>query len=582
MGEQSKGNGGQSQEISMEKRLLLAFLLMGAVLFLTPYFYQPPQPPPQNETTEAPAQPAPEPEAPPAAEPAAPEAEQAELPAGAVTAEAEETFTIETEVYRVTFSNRGAVVTSWILKNYTDGEGKPLELVNQRAVAVVGYPFQLDFLGSAPALDPNAGLFAVTRSDDGLGVEFRFSDGVTYYRKAFRFRQDEYICDIESEARHQGAPLPHLLVWRGGFGDLTVPVAPKHQHTLYYSLTDDKLIVNDPDEAEDGPITVQGSFSFAGIEDAYFAAVALPGDAASFTIRTYTDSLPYREIGAEEGQEQEMPHAGAGIGGAGLNRFPLFVGPKDLDLLKQIDPRLQQIVDFGWFSFLAKPLFLVLKWVYTNWIQNYGWAIVIVTVGINILMFPLKLTSLKSMKKMQALQPEVKRIQEKYKGISMRDPRKQKQNEELMALYQKHGVNPMGGCLPMILQIPFFIAFYKVLTVAIELRGADWLWVTDLSQPEHLPIRILPVAMVISQFLMQKMTPTTAVGSSGQQRIMYMMPLMMGFIFYGVSSGLVLYWLTSNVVGVAQQLIINRMGEKVEIPAEKKPEPKPKRKGRKR
>ncbi|HFB99119.1 MAG TPA: hypothetical protein ENJ62_08260, partial [Bryobacterales bacterium] len=135
----------------MEKRLLLAFLLMGAVLFLTPYFYQPPQPPPQNETTEAPAQPAPEPEAPPAAEPAAPEAEQAELPAGAVTAEAEETFTIETEVYRVTFSNRGAVVTSWILKNYTDGEGKPLELVNQRAVAVVGYPFQIDFLGAAPA-----------------------------------------------------------------------------------------------------------------------------------------------------------------------------------------------------------------------------------------------------------------------------------------------------------------------------------------------------------------------------------------------------------------------------------------------
>ncbi len=578
MAEQSKGNGGPNQEISMEKRLLLAFLLMGAVLFLTPYFYHPPPPSPETETAEAPAaEPAAPSEAPPAVEETRAPAE-ASPPAGAVAAEAEETFTLETDVYRVTFSNRGAVVTSWILKNYTDGSGAPLELVNQRAAPEVGYPFQIDFLGPAPALDPNSGLFAVTRSDGGLGVEFELSDGVTFYRKVFRFTQDGYVCDVESEVRHQGNPVPHLLVWRGGFGDLTVPVAPKQQHTLYYSLSDDKLIVNKPDEAEDGPITLQGKFSFAGIEDAYFAAVALPRDSAAFTIRTYTDKLAY----VEAEQEKQMPHAGAGIGGAGLNHFPLFVGPKDLDLLKQIDPRLQQIVDFGWFSFLAKPLFLVLKWVHNNWIPNYGWAIVVVTVGINIIMFPLKLTSLKSMKKMQALQPEVKRIQEKYKGISMRDPRKQKQNEELMELYQKHGVNPMGGCLPMVLQIPFFIAFYKVLRVAIELRGAEWLWVTDLSQPEHLPIRILPVTMVMSQFLMQKMTPTTAVGSSGQQRIMYMMPLMMGFLFYGVSSGLVLYWLTSNIVGVAQQLIINRMGEKVQMPAEKKPEPKPRRKGRRR
>jgi len=580
MGEQSKGNGGPNQEISMEKRLLLAFLLMGAVLFLTPYFYQPPQPPPETETTEAPAavEPAAPAEAPRAEEKPPPAAAEAPPPAGAVAAETEQTFTVETDVYRVTFSNRGGVVTSWILKQYSDSSGAPLELVNQRAVAKVGYPFQIDFLGPPPALDPNSGLFAAELADDGLTIQFQLSDGVTFYRKTFRFRPGEYVCDVESEVRHQGNLVPHLLVWRGGFGDLTVPVAPKRQHTLYYSLSEDKLVVNDPDEAEDGPITLQGNFSFAGIEDAYFAAVALPRDSAAFTIRTYTDTLPY----VEAEQEQQLPHAGAGIGGAGLNRFPLFVGPKDLDLLKAIDPRLQQIVDFGWFSFLAKPLFLVLKWVYNNWIQNYGWAIVIVTIGINVLMFPLKLTSLKSMKKMQALQPEVKRIQEKYKGISMRDPRKQKQNEELMELYQKHGVNPMGGCLPMVLQIPFFIAFYKVLTVAIELRGAEWLWVTDLSQPEHLPIRILPVTMVISQFLMQKMTPTTAVGSSGQQRIMYMMPLMMGFIFYGVSSGLVLYWLTSNVVGVAQQLIINRIGEQAEIPAEKKPEPKPKRKGRRR
>jgi len=168
------------------------------------------------------------------------------------------------------------------------------------------------------------------------------------------------------------------------------------------------------------------------------------------------------------------------------------------------------------------------------------------------------------MKRMQALQPQVAALNEKYKGISMRDPRKAQQNQELMDLYKKHGINPMGGCVPMLLQIPFFIAFYKVLTVAIELRGAEWLWVKDLSAPEHLPIRILPVAMLVSQFVMQKLTPTTT-ADPAQQRIMMLMPLMLGFMFYGVSSGLVLYWLTGNLVGIAQQLIINRLSPPVPV-----------------
>jgi YidC/Oxa1 family membrane protein insertase len=215
-----------------------------------------------------------------------------------------------------------------------------------------------------------------------------------------------------------------------------------------------------------------------------------------------------------------------------------------------------------------------LKWIHNKWIGNYGWSIIVVTIAINFLLLPLKISSLKSMKKMQLLQPQIKAISEKYKGISLRDPRRSQQNEEMMALYKKHGVNPMGGCMPMLLQIPFFIAFYKVLTVAIELRGAGWLWVTDLSQPEHLPIRILPIAMVISQFIMQKMTPSTSMDPN-QQRVMMLMPLMMGFFFYGVSSGLVLYWLTSNVVGVAQQWFFNKTGQAMlSVPVESKPEAK--------
>lgn len=190
-----------------------------------------------------------------------------------------------------------------------------------------------------------------------------------------------------------------------------------------------------------------------------------------------------------------------------------------------------------------------------------------VTIIINFALLPLKFKSMKSMKKMQGLQPEIAKINAKYKNIGLRDPRKAEQNQETMALYKKHGVNPMGGCIPMLVQIPFFFAFYKVLVVAIEMRGASWLWVSDLSQPENLPIRILPVAMVISQFIMQKMTPTTSADPT-QQKIMMFMPLIFGFMFYQFQSGLVLYWLTSNVVGVAQQWFINKTAPAVVIPAE--------------
>jgi YidC/Oxa1 family membrane protein insertase len=178
---------------------------------------------------------------------------------------------------------------------------------------------------------------------------------------------------------------------------------------------------------------------------------------------------------------------------------------------------------------------------------------------INLLMLPLRFSQLRSTQKMAVIQPQIQAIQAKYKNIPMRDPRKQKQNEELMALYQKQGINPMGGCFPLLLQMPFFIAFYKVLSVSIELRGAPWLWVTDLSQPETLPIRMLPVGMLISQVVMQKMTPAASPDPSQQRMMMILMPIMLTVMFYGASSGLVLYWLTGNVVGIAQQYFFNRI-----------------------
>jgi YidC/Oxa1 family membrane protein insertase len=547
----------QDEGLSMEKRLLIAFILMGAVLFLMPYFNQ--QPAPQTKAPQAAkVQTAP---VATAVQPAA--APQPPASVGQVSAGAEETLAVDTDLYRIAFSNRGAVVRSWILKRYKDGAGKPLDLVNAGAAAKAGYPFSLAFGNQKPPTDVNQALFAVKPAADGLGVDYEFSDGRVVVRKSFRFQRNSYLAEISSSVTADGKLLPHVLAWRGGFGDRTAPGHANGLHSLYFDSAANKLVVQQAKAAKDGPVSSTGGYSFAGIEDSYFTAVVLDGG-RPFEIKTFSDSISPAAGAAE------VAHLGVGVGGAGENRFSIFVGPKDIDILRSVNPKLEQVVDFGWFALIAKPLFLALNWTSNNWVHNYGWSIVVVTVIINFLLLPLKYTSLKSMKKMQVLQPQIAAINEKYKGIPLRDPRKTEQNQEVMDLYKKNGVNPMGGCVPMILQIPFFYAYYKVLTVAIEMRGANWLWVADLSQPETLPIRILPVAMIASQFVMQKMTPTTSVDPS-QQKVMMLMPLMLGFMFYGVSSGLVLYWLTGNLVGIAQQWFFNRGSAPViAIPAAQK------------
>jgi YidC/Oxa1 family membrane protein insertase len=534
----------------MEKRLLLAFLLMGAVLFLTPYFYKMVMPAPAAR----PAQPRPAAAAPKSAEPQ-PQApvEQAApaAPAQAASATAEQLFTIETKLYRIVLSNQGGVVRSWSLKKFKDGTGKPLDLVSPAGTAKTGFPFSLGFKDRKPAGDVNKLLYAARPAAGGLGIDYDFSDGAVTVHKSFRFEQDSYLSQFSSEVTQGGARIPHWIEWRGGFGDPALQNAAGQQHVVFFDTSAGKLLSRTAKDAKDGPVDDYGTYSFAGLQDNYFAAVFLPKSATSFDVRTLSDTVP----GAID--KAEVPHPGAAVGGSAQNNFSLFVGPKDLDLLRKIDPRLEQMVDFGWFSLLAKPLFLLLNWINDHVVHNYGWAIILATILINFALLPMRLSSMKSMKRMQSLQPQVAAINAKYKNVGLRDPRKAEQNQEVMDLYKKHGVNPMGGCLPMVIQIPFFIAFYKVLTVAIEMRGASWLWVSDLSQPEHLPIRILPVAMTIAQFLMQKMTPSPSTDPS-QQRVMMFMPLIFGFMFYGASSGLVLYWLTSNLVGMAQQWFINR------------------------
>jgi YidC/Oxa1 family membrane protein insertase len=342
-----------------------------------------------------------------------------------------------------------------------------------------------------------------------------------------------------------------MIQWRGGFGDLTINNAAANQRTLFFDVAANKLVEEAPKSAAKGPLITGGNHSFAGIADTYFAAVFLAEGGAAMREVTFEDTVKTAH------EKTPAPLSGLALSAGTVNRFEVFVGPKDIDLLRKINPKLESVVDFGWMAFLAKPLFFVVNYVNDTMVHNFGWAIVVVTVAINFVLFPLKISNMKSMRKMQALKPQIDAINAKFKNVGLRDPKKAEQNEEVMGLYKKHGVNPMGGCLPMLLQMPFFFAFYKVFTVSVEMRGAPWLWVTDLSQPEHWEIKILPLVMIASQFIMQKMTPQAA-GDPSQQKMMMFMPLVFGFMFYNFPSGLVLYYLTSNLVSMGQQWFFNK------------------------
>ena len=568
------GNGGK--EMSMETRLLLAFLLMGAVMFLTPYFF-PSASTPAKKSTAPTAQTAQG--TPPAAAPAETAApaqivheDESAATGPATQAKFEPTFSIDTDLFHVSFSNQGGNVRSWVLKKYK-AEGKPLDLVNATAAVADPFPFSIYLADQQPlAKKLNWSYYSQTPEADGLGVTYEFSDGHNTLRKTFRFLKNSYLVQVSSELTTDGKPVPHMLEWRCGFGDLTVATAAAAQKTLYFDLANNKLVEQTVSAAKNGPLTNSGHFSFAGLEDAYFTVVMLPEGDANMQQVTFADSMTVQATG------KLVTYIGGAVSAGAVNHFEMFVGPKDFDLLKRVNPKLEQVINFGWLSILAKPLFLIVNWFNDHIVHNFGWAIVLVTVVINFMLFPLKLSNMKSMRKMQALKPQIDAINAKYKGTKISDPKKGDQNQEVMALYKKYGVNPMGSCVPMLLQIPFFFAFYKVFTVSVEMRGAPWLWVTDLSQPEHIAIRILPVVMIVSQFVMQKMTPQPA-GDPNQQKMMMFMPLIFGFMFYNFPSGLVLYYLTSNLVSMGQQWFFNHTETAQE--AARSVEPPKKKNGRK-
>ena len=545
------------KKLTSELRMVLAFALMGIILFGTQWLYKKlgyataTTPETKAQTTTSPAVGTTKPQASKPAMDASLAAGGPDAASQPVVASNETEFALDTSVYHIVFTNRGAAVKSWTLRQFSDSHGNALELVNTKAASKTGLPFTVRFRQNGPTSDLNAALWVAHPQADGLGVTYAFSDGQTTASKTFSFTKDGYLVQFADEVKMGGQSLPHLVQWRGGFGDMAVEAPEAHQAMIHYDLISNKLVSEPAKTAKNGPLPTDGSFSFAGIEDQYFTAVFLAPLTNQLQTTMFSDSV------GTYVKNEEVPFPGIAVGGEGRNQLGLFVGPKKLSELQNVNPKLANVIDWGWFGLIAKPLFLVLQWMNAGYVHNYGWAIMLLTLAINVAMFPLKLANLKSMRKMQALQPELNRINEKYKGLSMTDPKAQKKQEETMALYKVHGVNPMGGCLPMLIQLPFLYAFYKVLSVTVELRHAEWLWIHDLSQPEQLAIRVLPIIMVASSFLMQKMTPMAG-GDPSQQKVMQFMPLMWGYFFWSASSGLVLYWLTSNLVGIAQQWFFNK------------------------
>ncbi len=557
--------------------MLLAAVLSMAVIFLWVKFFVPKQPPPpagQQTGATAPAQPGKQgapaavtPSTTPSVQRAA--ANQPPSPA-AVPPRAdtqERTIVVENEFYRAEFSNRGAVVKSWRLKKYYDDAKPPrvLDLVHPDAAQQTGgWPFSLALEDAQAETAANTALYQVAPGAGQLTapaeLRFEWSNGQLEVTKTLKF-DHSYVVRIETAVRQNGAPVTPAIAWRGGFGDVTVAnPAPAEQVTIFYD-TGGKL-KNIPHKSLQLADQVArnswaGGNTYAGIEDRYFAAAFLSAQGASPSLAIRYWKLE-REVQVSGKTEKEpVAEVAVGTGAPGPLELRAYVGPKDYDELKKMNPPLHALVQFGWLEFIADPLFHLLKWLH-QYIPNWGWTIVVMTLAINMLLFPLRISSYRTAQKMQRIAPEVKQIQERYKKYSMRDPRKAEMNKEVMALYQREGINPVGGCFQMFLQMPVWFGLNQALRYAIELRHAPWFgWIRDLSSSD--PYYILPTVVGVTMYLLTKMTPVTTTDPT-QQSMMKIMPITFAimFVVFPFSSGLALYILTSNVIGVGQQWYLNR------------------------
>ena len=546
----------------MEKRVFLAIFLSFVVLAGYQAMFPPP-PPVQPPPTAPAGVPGSSIADPTTVGVGAASASAAPVPAPGVTPIVGDTqardIVIETSRVRAVFSSRGATLTSWQLKGYLQ-DGQPLELIPQQAPPTVPLPFTLST--DDPAISqtlatalfqPSVGSLDLGDTAGQLTFEYRDASGLSA-RKTFYFQPEgrAYLMKLDAAVDLNGSSRPVSVSAGAGVGQGYKPEGwnATPVRAIYHAEGDVERL--DADDLATWTTPRPGEFLFVGVNDQYFLNAALPGGVpVSITYRPLTVPVPN---GAPDETGTLIAYA---VGVPGSLSMSFFLGPKDFDILRSIDPRLELVraIDFGMLAPLVVQLLLALKWVH-GFLGNYGWSIVALTVIINVLIFPLRHRSMVSMRKMQALQPEIKAIQERYAKYKVTDPERQKMNQEMMGLYKQKGVNPVSGCIPMLLTMPILFAFYAMLSAAIELRGAPFFgWIDDLSR--HDPLYITPILMGASMFWQQKLMPMNA--DPIQQKLFLLMPVIFTVSFLWAPSGLVVYWFFSNLLAIGQQYFTNRM-----------------------
>lgn len=557
------------------KRAILAIVLAFFILIGYQYLFVDPQTEQQQAVTEQAEQATPEPVAreaeTPAAVPApvpaaAPEAITAqdepqgyEVPSS-VPARKSRDIAVETSLYSAVIAESGGGMKSFMLKNYmetTQPDSGPKELVKTEAVRDLPLYFSWGVEPSRAqvplyAADKEA-IDAVRGPDQILTMKATMSSGLEFTRTLV-FEPENYLIKMSVEINNptaialQGAPYLSLT---------NRPFSQQGQQRYFFTgpavFIDGDLQEVKTGDLEKGPKTLKGDITWASYEGTYFMTGVIPEENEDLTVRFSADGDKVAAvlIGSEDVIQAQ---------GRLQYDYLIYFGPKKISTLQEVGYDLERAINFGWFDKLARPALFLLNFFY-GFFGNYGVAIILVTVLIKIIFWPIAQKGLKSMKNMQKIQPKMAKLKEKYKNDSTR------LNQEMMGLYKTYKVNPLGGCLPMLLQIPVFFALYKVLLQAIELRHAPFmLWITDLSAPDRLwaglnlpylgGLPVLTLLMGGSMFLQQRMTPSPA--DPTQAKIMMFLPVIFTFMFLNFASGLVLYWLVNNLLTIGQQYIINR------------------------
>jgi YidC/Oxa1 family membrane protein insertase len=545
----------------MERRVLLAISLSFLVLFLYQTFIMPPPPvaPVRVESGDPPlpGEAAPTPPGTALAPQAPPEAAEAPL----VAEEREREIVIDTALVRATMTNRGGRITSWVLKEYRSESGQPLDLVPSGMPEGTATPFSLATPDGVETRRLNEGLYRVnvegpavdaTRAPATIEFEYQSADGLRA-TKRFVFSPDSYIILFSAGVWRGEQAVNPAVQWGPGLGDELARVQGGFLsgayaypvQAMYYTDGDIERIY-----AKDlaGQSVQEGVFRYGGVTDHYFvSSIVDPQGPVRFDFTPVMTSDPSDPLVQRQMIDYSVRFA------APPEDVQFFFGPKQFDVLRAIDPEFTRVVWFGFFAPLAVPLLTALTWVH-GFVGNWGWSIIVLTILINIAMFPLRHKSVVSMRKMQELQPQMKAIQARYAQYKVTDPERQKMNSEVMALYKEKGVNPASGCLPMLLTMPVLFAFYSLLSQAIEIRGAGFGgWIDDLSR--HDPLYITPLLMGLTMFWQMRITPSTA--DPAQQKVMQFMPVMFTFMFLWAPSGLVIYWFVSNLWAIGQQYFTN-------------------------